>query len=406
MKKIKLYQKARTGKTKFIELSVEKNRLITVWGLEGGKTQRTEKICQPTNTGRSNARDGHEQALAEMTSKITEKREEGYGDSASEITTLRIAQLDDLPTNFCPCKPIQETPQSVIDSPDTYGQRKDDGHCIILTNGKTPHMYTRRIENRDDRIKLFAPVLDQMIYVPPKSLVLSELFFERTSIKKQVATDIGPMLSILDYGELKERYAELQTLGVVGCTSFDMMFFKGKFIGDLDYLERYKIMQDCGLNVPPIIKDWRAYIPTAKKLKWEGFVLRVPGERSYIEYTLNGKPHRCGSYKFKFTCTDDFFVTEALYGKAGKHASLLCKFRIGQYDKNGHIIDRAYVGPGTLTHAKLAEITEQIETKKLKIPFTVEIEYQSLQPDSGAFQFGQILRLREDKAPNECVFDE
>jgi ATP-dependent DNA ligase len=406
-KKITLYQEARTGKTKFLTISVKKDKLITTWGLVDGKTQTTEKTCIPTNVGRSNERDGAAQALFEMEAKVTEKTKEGYREELEELESITSTKLDfdKLPDNFCACKPVSEAPLSVLKAPSTYAQRKHDGHCLLLPRGKKIHMYTRRIEDKTYLLEKYPIINDQANKVPKNSLVLAEFAYERNSSHKEVATDVQSLLGVDDPAEAADRYAELSKAGILRCKVFDILFLNGKFIGNMDYLDRYKILQDLGFDVPEIIYDWRAKEAEAQEKLWEGFVLRVPGDKSFIEYTMDGKARRAGSYKYVFTKTDDFVVTEVLKGKAGKHASLFCKFRVIQYDTNGNTIDRAYVGPGTLTHDQLKELTNELETKKRTCPFVVEIEYKTFHEDSGALQFGQILRIRDDKTPRECVYE-
>ena len=121
---------------------------------------------------------------------------------------------------------------------------------------------------------------------------------------------------------------------------------------------------------------------------------------------MDGKAHRKGSWKYKFTKTDEFIVDEVLYGKSGKHADFYAKFHVVQYDEDGNIINRGYVGPGTLTHEELKELTLRINNDTLKVPFVVEIEFQSFHDDTGKLEFGQILRLREDKIPEEVIYED
>lgn len=406
--KTTLYQKARTGKTKFITLSVVGDRLITEWGLVGGKSQKTEKVCKPTNVGRANELDGHQQALAELKSKLEDKLGSGYDtELGSAVTSLTARDFDKhLPENFCPPKPISNAPLSVLNNAATYAQRKHDGHCVILVRGKkTSKMYTRRIEDRSISMSRFPVVQAQMDLLADQTLVLAELAYERKATQKEVATEIQRILGPDSSSEAASRYTALTATGTFICKPFDVLFYKGKFVGDHDYRERYAMLTDMGLDVPKIIKDWRNYEETAKALGWEGFILRVPGDHSHVEYTMDGKARRVGSYKYKFTKTDDFIVTEALLGKSGKHASLYCKFKLSQLDAAGRSIDRAYVGGGTLTHDQLAELTAEIKSGARKFPFVVEVEYQTFHEDSGAIQFGQILRLRDDKRPSECIYE-
>ena len=178
-----------------------------------------------------------------------------------------------------------------------------------------------------------------------------------------------------------------------------------QFIGDKDYLARTQLLKDMsGIEVPITWSDWKKRRASAEKDGWEGFVLRAPG-KSAISYTMDGEAHRAGSYKYKFVKSDDFFVTEWLKGISGKHAAFYAKFKVKQYNSDGELIDRGYVGPGKLTHEELEQLTKDIDAQKVKKNFVVEVEYQDIQ-DSGKLQFGIIQRLRPDKTAKECVSDD
>ena len=51
-------------------------------------------------------------------------------------------------------------------------------------------------------------------------------------------------------------------------------------------------------------------------------------------------------------------------------------------------------------------MTLRINNDTLKVPFVVEIEFQSFHDDTGKLEFGQILRLREDKIPEEVIYED
>mgnify|MGYP003324156314 FL=1 len=69
----------------------------------------------------------------------------------------------------------------------------------------------------------------------------------------------------------------------------------------------------------------------AKENDWEGFILRKADDQ--ITYTMNGKPKRKGSYKFKFIETTDCIVTKVSNG-SGKHEVRFARFRLAQYENS------------------------------------------------------------------------
>lgn len=85
----KLYKKTVKGQLNewSIEVSVDKYR--TTYGKVGGKLQTTQwTVCEPTNVGRSNERNGHEQALSEAQALWDKQIEEG---SAETVEALEAA---------------------------------------------------------------------------------------------------------------------------------------------------------------------------------------------------------------------------------------------------------------------------------------------------------------------------
>ena len=407
-----LYQKTKSDKTKFLEFKTDKAKFITTWGLLDGKTQTATKVCKGMNLGRSNETTPAQQAILEMEAKIEKKKKEGYTSTKpSDTDTILQADvdLDNLPVYLCPNKPIGQSslPDKVLNGKDTYAQRKHNGHCLIFVRGKNKvKVYTRRMEEITEYVQN-NPVIEKMMdQLPRGSFILSEAVFFHTILKMEVPRFTAQMIRHQDADGGLGRYKNLSKVGTFTIIPFDALFLKHKFIGDHDYKERYGALVTLGFPVPDIFLQWQKLIEFAKKEGWEGFVLRVPGEKSHISYTMDGKAARAGAWKYKFIKEGDFFVDECLMGKSGKHANFYAKFHVSQYDDGGNLIDRGYVGCGTLTHDDLEQLKYDIDTQKRKLPFVVEIEYQSIHDESGKLEFGQIQRIRDDKTPKECIADE
>jgi ATP-dependent DNA ligase len=404
-----LYQKSKTGKIKVLEFWTVKEKFYTRWGQLNGKQQETVKVCVGMNIGKANETTPAEQALAEMEAKIVIKKKEGYDTKMPSVTSSivqTVIDLDNIPEAFCPNKPISKTPQSIIDGKNTYGQRKFDGHCLFLVKGKTTEkVFSRRMEDRTDVLIQLPPIKKLLAILPSETFLLTEFIYYNNTTKRESPRHVAQVVRKDDAAEAISRYNELSKDGQFNCIPFDVLFFKGDFVGNREYTKRFELLKSININVPPIYTDWKELLQFAEEENWEGFVLRVPGEKSYISYTMDGEAHRAGSYKYKFLKTDDFFVTEWLKGKSGKHANFYAKFAVAQYDSKGTIIDRGYVGPGKLTHDELAQLTKDLNSGKVKKNFVIEAEYQDIQ-DSGKLQFGIIQRLRPDKIHTECVVEE
>ena len=409
-----LYQRGKLGKVKFVKLWTDGAFLCTEWGTtDSDKHQESRKECEPKNVGRTSSTSAEEQAIIEMEAKIKKKMDAGYVGELEEINETAVVDitLDFLPKEFCPCKPIstgaegEKLPKKILNSPDTYGQRKRDGHCIILvrTESGTGKVYSRGMEDISEYMLAIPEVLTMLSTIESGSMILTEFCFVKDG--KDSTREVAKIVRKKDKIEVLKRYAKARQYGEFEIVPFDIMYSNGSFIGDLTYRQRHSIMTELDLpNVPSILNNWQDMVEAAKEAKWEGFILRNDSD-SKIRYSLNGKADKAGSYKFIFTKEDDFIVTGAEKGKAGKQTGLYAQFFLSQYLSDGTLLDSGKCGPGKLDHARLAELTKEIDSGELQFPFTIQVEYRDRQPDSGKLTFPQFIEVRYDKAPDECVTD-
>ena len=405
-----LYQTSSTGKTKFLEFSTNGPEFITTWGLMGCKTQTTVKVCEGMNIGKSNEKTPAQQAILEMEAKIVKKMKEGYrlelggAEASDDPTTL---DLDNLPRELCPNKPISKLPASVEKDPQAYGQRKHNGHCLILVRGEgDPKVYTRRMEDITAHTKDIPVIAAAIAKLPEGSFLIFECVYYSNQYKKEMPRFVAQVITNKDRDEALRRFHSLRELGEFSLIPLDALYIDGIFVGSMIHVARYQLLKRIGFNPPELLQDWLGAASAAKSLNWEGFVVRKPDETSCIGFTMDGKAKRAGGWKYKFLGEGDFVVSEVERGLAGKHAGFYARFKVHQYDPAGAQIDRGWVGAGTLTHDVLAELTADIAKGSLKLPFVVEIEYQSIHDESGKLEFGQIQRLRHDKTPEECISDD
>ena len=346
-----------------------------------------------------------------MKAKADIKKKEGYTSTKpSEKDTIVQAKinLDKLLSNLCPNKPISDCPKNVLENPLTYGQRKRNGHCLFLVKGKkTEHIYTRRMEDITIYVKDLPVIKETMPKVKKGSFDIFECTFYNNKYKKEMPRFVQQVISKENAAEALARYTELEKEGYFTLWPLDTLFQNFKFVGNTKHPRRIMLMsKNEGLDVESLLSGWRDYIQQAKDEGWEGFVLRTDDERSFISYTMDGKAHRAGGWKYKFVKEDDFVIDEVIKGKSGKHANFYAKFHTFQFDDKGQKIDRGYVGCGTLSHDELKQLTLDIDSGARKLPFVVQIEYQSIHDESGKLEFGQIQRIREDKTPEECIANE
>ena len=399
-----LYALTTSGEIKTLIFEIDGAKFITTHGRLDGKMQRTFKVCGAMNEGKANERTPAQQALFEMNAKVVKKMKEGYDTKipkvGGKVKNVKV-DLKNLPQAFCPSKPISNCPAKVENGADTYGQRKFNGNCLILTKTK---VFSRRMKDLTDALKDVPELKVVMKSMRSGDMLNTEItYFDRSG--KESNRVVGSLVRTKDPDEVMDKYLMHSKNGEFRVNVFDILFDDFEFIGGEDYLTvRYPMLVSRkAFSVPELYMDWRKMIPTARKEGWEGFVLRVKGD-SAVTYTVNGKADRAGCYKFKFMKEGDFVVSGVRLGEAGRHATVYAKFKIGQY-QDGELLDCGWAGPGTLTHEELVQYTKEIDSKKLKLPFVVEIEYRERQEESAKLEHPVIQRIRFDKAPTECDYD-
>ena len=409
---MKLYQEARTGKIKWIDITADGNIMRSQWGLmDSDKVQEVEKPCQVTNKGKQNERNEQEQATFEANAKIVKKKEEGYlswDDLQESLQSEEVpVLLSALPKSFSVCKPISKCPDKVLNGKDTYAQRKHNGHCIILVKDEKggERVYSRRMEDITDVLCKIPAIDHRMKLLTIGSLVFCEMTWSDNETFVESPRKVAEIVRVKDSAKSLENYIENSKTGRYDLKMLDALWWDDSFIGHKTHRERYDMLTEEGLLLPFIYTDWKTMIASAEAQDWEGFVLRTPDERSCISYSLDGKAHREGSWKYKFIKEDDVVLVGATKGLSGRHMTVYARFDMRQYNDAGELTHYGYCGTGTLKHDELKEMTRQIDAGESQFPMVAEIEFASRQDDSHKFEFPQIQRIRYDKTPEECIFN-
>ena len=421
--KTTLYQLHLTGRLKHMVIEVNGNQIITEWWTskddEDGKRQITKETVYGKNQGRSNETSDEEQAILEFERKVKKKKEEGYVENKEDaIIGEEIVVSSTLTQSFAPCKPISKIKEKDDPFDGTWlSERKYNGSCILLHNtGEKRIGYTRRIKPITEILSVVNEIKNALDKVPDESLVIGELVafdengLEDPKVLKAVTTETTTET------KAKSKYDSLVSDGYVfKYNVFDVIFWYGEDVTDRTFLERLEITKFFGERE---ISTFSEEIESkAKQDSWEGFILRKAEDS--ITYTMNGKPKRKGSYKFKFIETTDCIVTRVCPG-SGKHEVRFARFRLHQYENSPFfdepvLVDCGWAGGGRLGEENMDHLTSELIQKGYKLEdtelnendwFAVELEYQSRQErnDKGqlCFEFPIIIRTREDKALNEC----
>jgi len=402
---------------------VKENIIVTEWWTskedEDGKKQVTRETVYGKNKGKSNETSDNEQAILEYERKIKKKKEEGYVETREDaILGEEIVVSSPLTQSFAPCKPISKLKKE--DEPyngSWLAERKFDGSCILLHNtGKEKIGYTRRIKPITEILGVVNEIKNALDKLPEESLIIGELIAfnkdgnEDSKILKAVTTETTTV------AKAKSKYDSLLREGYSFTYNvFDIIFWHGEDVTDRTFLERLELTNHFGKREIKTFKE--EMVEEAKEKGWEGFILRKPEDN--ITFTMNGKPKRKGSYKFKFIETTDCIVTKVSNG-SGKHEKRFARFRLAQYEKSPFfdepvLVDCGWAGGGRLGEDNMDSLTSELIEKGYKLEktdltekdwFVVELEYQSRQERNNkgqlCFEFPIIIRTRNDKPLKEC----
>jgi ATP-dependent DNA ligase len=424
-----LYRESRTGAILSWRITVEDsdNKIKRTFGHKEGKQQHTEEIVEGKNIGKSNETTPHEQAVKEAQSIIVKKLKEGFRDKL----TTQIFTFDPLPEGFTPSKPISAPPEGTsmsVGLEKFYAERKYNGVNLLLVvdlkNAK--HLYTRGIEEITHLIADIPEIKKLCEYEVPAGSITSFEFIYFNSDGVEMPKDLRAFTEVRSTKEKTEaRYLHLKEVGGhLEIKIFDMLFYDKTDITKTDFSDRRAIIKKTYYDKDATYEPWsiqlltKEHVDMALEQGWEGFVLRhLTGESSYIEYTMNGKAYRKGSWKLKFQWTEDFYIFEFMTSNAGKLKGLPARFHLGKLDAFGERVECGWCGPGTLGMDGVKVMAKKLgwsSVEKLPYktafpvsnPLTVEIKYRSRQPDSNALEHPVILETREDKPWKECLISD
>ena len=369
--KTSLYQLHLTGRLKHMVIEVKENQIITEWWTskedEDGKKQITKETVYGKNKGRSNETSDEEQAILEFERKIKKKKEEGYVENKEDaIIGEEIVVSSILTQSFAPCKPVSKIKEKDDAFDGTWlAERKYNGSCILLHNtGNERVGYTRRIKPITEILSVVNELRLALDQLPDESLIIGELVAfdsngqEDPKVLKAVTTETTTV------AKAKSKYDSLISEGYAfRYNVFDVIFWHGEDVTDRNFLERLEITKSFATR--EIETFTKELANKAKKDEWEGFILRQPEDS--ITFTMNGKPKRKGSYKFKFIETTDCIVSRVCPG-SGKHEVRFARFRLNQYENSPFfdepvLVDCGWAGGGRLGEENMDKITSELMEK-------------------------------------------
>lgn len=420
------------GKTHVWRIRQTNEEYVTEHGQMGGKFQTfTDKPGDKGKVGTKAYVDPIANTTFHVSREIREKTECGYREFVNGQLVGNVATSIDfnvqLPKNFCSYKPKTSIEPSAL-------KKLDDKHQIL---------YTRKLDGQchlavhhTDGWKFYSRRMDLVTSLPKQ--------VEELSTFKQFG--IGTIL----VGELvcvennKEDFKKISRF----CRSlpdearklvedlevpepifyvFDMLFSNSLSLKNASYEARMSYWFDEIKNdqtkyikhIPMVHTTPETWQGMAKMHNWEGFVAvdrnAVPGDKFY---SFDGDAKRPnGSWKLKPVWTEEVAVIAGSVG-SGKRLDGIGAVHVAQ--KLPDSKKWAYLGKvgSGFTEDDLKQITDIFIDKDIPIfekdkevdtldldncnKFTIEIEYSERQPGTNKFRFPVYMRIRNDKAPEEC----
>lgn len=415
MREIALYHRASAGGVKVWILRLEADKLITKWGLYGGRMQETEDLAKPKGkVGTKAFKSATQVALEEFDRKVKKKRDEGYVENLSDVkdsvspdvtsvsngvAAFGMGSLDFnyLPKEFAPAKPessIELTDAKRLESQGKLTiQRKRDGlRTFIVKGSERVTLFSRRMDNLTD---LFPEIVQA---VKESELPAGTILDTEFVVVDKGNDDLQLAGSIMRCDSLAKANMRKNTLDWK-FLAFDLLYLDGNPVYRLphrDRLEALRTVVDVVAHSKVGIVETLA-IPLDDAIQmvhdnnWEGLVLWDSSLSTVVQ--MNGKPKRTNCFKWKPTTEDDFIAVGYELGK-GRNSNVVGNLRIAQY-RNGKLVDCGEVGTG-FDEAGRAEALAWTYPTVVQVKFTERLE-------SGKLWHPVFLRKRDDKAPEECL---
>jgi len=415
-----LVQNSSRDRVKFLHLKVENDTMESVWGLMGGKTQRTSNTYDFINEGKANELSPAAAAVSDFERKKKRKIKNGYREVNSldevESVKLDVIDFDNPPTSFCPSKPISTGTQKKLDkvmSGNYEFQIKENGMCHYAFIGTTGEirLYTRRMDDHTEKYPAIIGAL-RAYRIPPKSVLGIELVVSPGSGNHQANFRHIQKINKTDCNKGKlmpsqDNAHAYQTLHPVrGCVFFiyywnGIEWWEKDTISSLTLIEQKFEQRKKGTALyaaKPIqaltIEDAKKYL-ISKNGNIEGLVLWDLDDK--VDVGFSGKPKRRAAYKIKIVLEDDVVAYGWEEGKGkrqGKIGSLLIR-KYGQNEPGSPLWIKNLGTVGGLTD-KMAE------PSAWTFPCVIEIKYDAKSKD-GNYIFPRFSKIHEDKQVEDCV---
>lgn len=424
--------------TRVWNIKVSGPKIVTVWGQLNGAMQTVEETMKGVNIGKKNEKSPAQYALERARETVRKKTLEGYrevmweGGRAIFLDPVQelVIDFNNLPSSlsfYKPEQPMGAKLTKLAGVGKVWYTRKRNGMMTVLCKGdKDLNIYSRRMLRQhdneiggpytwDDRFESI--IKDVEPHIPPNTILLGELVVEEGGHERfDLAQSYIKMLTPKAFEEI----------GVRGPPPFfycwDVAFWDGKdLVGTVPMKERIEIIRwlDSRIVSDKTFRGLEVYhfgspeeaLEAAKSSGWEGFVVIDP-EAVYGEkaYNFKGKPDRPGTAcaKLKPEFEDDFVALwdpEKGFGKGstkGSRAGGIKSVGLYQYNSKGELTFISNISSGLEKQFLLDMADPALFPQVWEVAYSGR-RFISQGDDTNAIDFPRLVRVRTDKAPEECI---
>lgn len=403
--KLTLYHEASSGGFKQWSIWMEKDKqTVTVeWGKVGHKLQTSSDTAKPKGTpGTKSYVDEYGAAQFNLDKQIRKKREEGYRESMDDAEVLDI--FVGLTKRFVPAKPRKDVAVDTLYQLDyeskLWIQRKRDGqrHLVLITSKGEVKIYSRRMDDMTAHFPTLCGWIKHL-KLPKKTILDGEIIIDRNG--KDDFRAVGTIVRAKPE-KAAPREIAFANAGQLRFMVFDCLYFAGKPVWEKPYEYRYHevlcnylaVGGTSHVFVPEILNGGIGVLMTRAKAEgWEGLVCWLWEDPTIVRD--GGKPKRTGCIKWKPKKEQDFIATGYYLG-SGDMQDVVGGLNIEEYMPDGSIRSCGNVG------CFRGDSIIRKEALSWDYPCVVSVEFDLQEPE-GTLRFPVVLKLHEDKLPEDCV---
>lgn len=279
------------------------------------------------------------------------------------------------------------------DKSDIVVEHKYDGFKIQIIKQGNVKLYSRR---GLDKTANFPDLIKQLSFLPDNTFVEGEIVYEENG--KEI---LEKVITLVNSSAERSQAKAKELTGKIIIYLYDILWYKGKFVGDKAHSERRKFLESVVKPTKNVLLSkqypfdkWEEVMKEVSAKNGEGIVLKIK-DKPYKFKSIDEKEPKPADIMFKYkgsggkSDSDDFVIFDYKLGDKGK-----LKAQFGQYYK-GKLYRISEIS--NFSKNKEEEIKKQLKNG----PFVVEIHFQERTPKGLRGQ--NYVRDRDDKKPEDAT---